>query len=73
MEIDMPACPKCQGDMEAGFIPDFSYGTILQSNWFAGDAEKSWRGSIKTSGKRQIVITTDRCTKCGYLESYARP
>jgi hypothetical protein len=66
-------CPKCNGEMETGFIPDFSYGAVLSSSWYEGEPEKNWLGNIKTKNIPKIAITTERCTKCGFLESYARP
>lgn len=65
-------CPKCEGAMEAGFIPDVSYGAVLRTAWLEGVPEKGLLGSLKMRGKRRIEITTLRCTSCGYLESYAR-
>ena len=66
-------CPKCQGAMETGFIPDASYGAILLSNWTEGAAEKNFLQSIKLKGRRQIPLTAERCTQCGFVELYARP
>lgn len=58
--------------MEAGFVVDNVRGGKLQSRWVEGDAVKSfWTGSIKTSGAKQRRVVTYRCTKCGFLESYA--
>jgi hypothetical protein len=68
-----PECPKCRHGMEAGFIPDASYGAILIGSWLEGGPEKGWAGSVKLKGKRKFDITTYRCTSCGYLESYANP
>jgi predicted nucleic-acid-binding Zn-ribbon protein len=74
MEItDMTTCPKCQGAMETGYIPDANYGGVLRSSWTEGAPERNFFGLLKFKGKRQIATTTDRCTTCGYLESYARP
>ena len=67
------SCPKCNGDMEAGFVPDFSYGSVFCSSWVEGDAEKGWLGGVKTKNRTKIAITTYRCTNCGFLESYAQP
>jgi predicted nucleic-acid-binding Zn-ribbon protein len=64
-------CPKCAGDLQEGFILDMSYAARWVSSWVAGKPEKSYAG-IKISGKEQHSIQTFRCTKCGYLESYAR-
>lgn len=34
-------CPKCEGDMEEGFIRDVVYGGAVPSNWIKGETEKS--------------------------------
>ncbi len=68
----MSTCPKCQGAMEVGFVADYSYAAILPERWTEGSFEKSFLGNLKVKGRRQIEITTDRCTRCGYLEYYAR-
>jgi hypothetical protein len=65
-------CPKCQGEMEEGFIADATYGGVLTSKWVEGEPEKSFWTGIKTKGKEQIQISTYRCASCGYLESYAK-
>ncbi len=73
MAENKTACPKCQGAMEPGVIPDRSYGAILQGAWFEGQADKGLLGSLKLKGKRSFPVVTDRCASCGYLEFYARP
>jgi hypothetical protein len=57
-----PECPRCRHRMEAGFIPDASYGAILIGSWVEGTPEKGWTGSVKLKGKRKFDITTYRCT-----------
>jgi hypothetical protein len=66
-------CPKCGSEMEEGFIKDEGYGTVHASKWVEGPPEKSyWTGSMKTRGKQQVQVRSYRCSRCGYLESYAR-
>ena len=69
----MKACPKCQGQMEVGFVADHGYGSIVQATWVEGEPKRVFLGAMSLRGKRQIPITVERCTACGYLESYARP
>lgn len=65
-------CPKCQHELEEGFIADVASGGVFTSKWVEGAPEKSvWTGT-KTKGKRKVEILTLRCTNCGYLESYAK-
>lgn len=66
-------CVKCGGEMEEGFTLDNTYGARLQSGWVEGAPERSrWTG-ISLKGKDLLPITTFRCVRCGYLESYAAP
>jgi predicted nucleic-acid-binding Zn-ribbon protein len=65
-------CPKCRNKMEEGFIMDEGYGTIHANKWLEGPPEKSFWTGTKTAGKRQVAVTTYRCTSCGYLESYGK-
>ena len=66
-------CPKCNGEMQTGVIPDFGYGTVLPSSWMEGEGDKNWMGSVKWRGKLRILISAERCVKCGFLELYAKP
>ena len=44
---------------------------VTVAKWIAGEAESSiWTG-LKTRGKDKLDVTTYRCRRCGYLESYA--
>ncbi len=58
--------------MEQGFLLDHSHGGILiQNSWVGGLAEKSMWTGLKVKGRDQLPVITWRCTRCGYLESYA--
>ena len=62
---------KCGAKMEEGFILDNAHGGRLQSEWVEGEPERSvWTG-IKLKGREHLPVTTFRCSRCGYLESYA--
>jgi predicted RNA-binding Zn-ribbon protein involved in translation (DUF1610 family) len=64
-------CPKCGGEMEEGFIFEDQYGHAkVTRQWAKEGAEAdSWGYGVKGARK----ITTDRCTKCGFLgDSYAK-
>lgn len=66
-------CPKCNGEMEQGFVLDMTYGAQRVSEWVRGAPEKSFWTKIKAPATGRIPIGTLRCTSCGFLESYARP
>jgi hypothetical protein len=66
-----PECPKCEATMERGFVLDLAHGAFVQSSWIEGEPERSrWTG-LKLKGHNRIPVTTFRCPRCGYLESYA--
>jgi hypothetical protein len=39
--------------------------------WQDGEPKSVWYGGVKMSKRDQFGITTFRCDRCGYLESYA--
>ena len=64
-------CPKCAGAMVDGYVVDQGYGTVSVSNWREGEPQKSIWSGLKLRKTTPLEITTWRCRKCGYLESYA--
>jgi hypothetical protein len=62
-------CIRCRAQMEAGYVVDTRAGS-KQQNWSPGEPISSaWTG---LKGKADSVpVTTFRCPKCGYLESFA--
>jgi hypothetical protein len=67
----MADCPKCQGHMEQGFVPDATYGGFTLGNWTEGAPEKSFWKGLKITGRRQFPLSADRCTNCGFIEWFA--
>jgi Domain of unknown function (DUF6487) len=69
----MPTCPKCQAQMEEGFIVD-EWNRLFRavSTWVQGTPENSIMMGVRLKGKKTIKTRTLRCTKCGYLEGYAQ-
>lgn len=65
-------CPKCDSEMQEGFILDESHGYHLTSSWVAGKPERSFWTGTKIHGKEKHPIQSFRCNQCGYLELYAR-
>jgi hypothetical protein len=57
--------------MSAGFIVDQGYGSASVSTWQDGAPKSYWLGGIKLQKGDQIEVTTYRCERCGFLESYA--
>ena len=64
-------CLRCSGAMEAGYVVDEGYGTRTVSKWIEGAPEPSMWTGLKLRGKDKLEVTTYRCRRCGYLESYA--
>lgn len=66
-------CPKCGSAMEEGFVLDRGdHLTVHAADWVEGEPDHSFFGGVTASGKRRYALTSYRCTRCGYLESYAR-
>jgi hypothetical protein len=58
--------------MEEGFILDLGEGDSRRvAQWVSGPPEPSFWMGLKTKGKPKHPIRTFRCTRCGFLESYA--
>jgi len=66
-------CPKCNSQMEQGFVMDNTYGARVVSHWAAGPPQKSFWAGTKLPEEKLIPIGTFRCSSCGYLESFAMP
>jgi hypothetical protein len=67
-------CPKCAGSMTQGFVLDHNPQSSRRSvsSWIEGAPIKSiWTG-LKIDSTKKRDIETLRCSKCGFLESYAR-
>jgi len=60
--------------MERGFLPDRAdSGQTHPASWVAGDpVPRRFIGGVKFSSKESLPVTAYRCTKCGFLELYAR-
>ena len=57
--------------MEPGYIVDEGNGTRTVAKWIAGEPERSLWTGLKTRDKAKLDVTSYRCRRCGYLESYA--
>jgi hypothetical protein len=67
-------CIRCHAQMELGYVPDLREGGSSQQVWSPGVPRNSfWRGGLKLEADELLPVTTLRCPKCGYLESYALP
>ncbi len=58
--------------MEPGFLIDHAHANMgTEQEWVEGDLEKRFWSGIRTKGRERFGVRTFRCTRCGYLESYA--
>ena len=68
-------CSKCDGKMVAGFEVDRGVFEIdmRQSKWVQVEPEylEKYGFFQKKHVKEARAVTTYRCVKCGFLESYA--
>jgi hypothetical protein len=65
-------CSRCQGPLEAGYVLDRSqHNQATQQRWIEGPPERSFWTGMKTRGREAYSVTTYRCERCGFLESYA--
>jgi hypothetical protein len=71
MTNDKIDCPKCNGQMTRGYVPDFSYGSIQPGTWQRGSPRKSFLTGIKKPLNNGIPIAAFRCSKCCLIEFYA--
>jgi hypothetical protein len=66
-------CPKCNHEMNRGFVIDNTEsGGRKVAHWAAGGPRKSFWLGTKLPDEELVPIGAYRCTSCGYLELYAR-
>jgi hypothetical protein len=58
--------------MSEGFVLDRGHGNAAAvQKWVEGEPERSFWTGLRTRGRDKFAISTWRCDRCGYLESYA--
>jgi hypothetical protein len=57
--------------MTVGVIVDHGHGQSTPERWQEGEAIVSKWWGLRVDKKALLDVETWRCTKCGYLESYA--
>jgi hypothetical protein len=58
--------------MVEGLVIDSTYGGRKVSSWVEGAPVRSFWLGIKLPTKSPLEIQSYRCTRCGYLENYAK-
>jgi hypothetical protein len=57
MTMNQQSCPKCQGEMEQGFVLDTTYGGRLVSHWSSGQPKESfWTGAANSPKKSRYPL-----------------
>jgi hypothetical protein len=72
MEPKPARCSDCGGEMETGFMLDYSYAALLQQRWVKDAPKFGWLGGLKVKQDATRAVLTERCKGCGLLKSYAR-
>jgi hypothetical protein len=57
--------------MEIGYLLGNMHGGSAPTAWIDGPPERSFWAGLRLKGHRRLPLKTYRCTRCGYLESYA--
>lgn len=67
-------CPKCGGDVEAGFLLDTSFLRMPGSGspllWVEAD-QIGMSTRVRPGDPGQIEVDAQRCLRCGFIELYA--
>lgn len=66
-------CIRCHAQMEVGYVLDASHSGYQQQNWSPGEPKPSFWTGLKLAKDQVLPVTTLKCPRCGYLESYAIP
>jgi hypothetical protein len=70
MEAAAIACPKCNGQMNQGFVADKTHLAVEVITWRPGPPETSFLSGTKLP-TGSLPIAAFCCEHCGYLEFYA--
>jgi hypothetical protein len=61
--------------MQEGFVPDSTYGAVLQAGWFPGPPKESRFLGIPTGKKIDraglLPMQAWRCSSCGLVQLFA--
>jgi hypothetical protein len=71
MSTRNPHCPKCDGQMEEGFLIDANQNMATVTHWADGAPSFYFLKILRMKGRRKLPVRSLRCRKCGLLESYA--
>jgi hypothetical protein len=58
--------------MQEGWVLDNTYGARAVSSWVEGEPQKSIWVGVKIDNKKPLEIESWRCTRCGFIEQYAK-
>jgi ribosomal protein S27AE len=65
-------CPRCRGTLQLGFLLEGGEGEMRRvTQWVQGKPERNFWVGLSIKDRAVLAVTTYRCERCGYLESYA--
>ena len=71
MNQNAKVCPKCQGQMTCGYLPDsFRAFRAFVARWRAGPPRRRWLFGIWPDRSNEHEIHAWCCDDCGFVELY---
>ncbi len=64
-------CGKCGGTLKEGFLVDSSKNATRVAEWAEGAPQYWVLRILRMRGRRKLPVRSFRCSRCGFLESYA--
>ena len=64
-------CSKCGGLLKEGFFADASHQAMRVGHWAEGPPSYRFLFFLRMRGRKMLPVKSFRCTRCGFLESYA--
>ncbi len=59
--------------MQEGWVLDQAHGGARAiSSWVEGEPQQSFWFGLKLEGREPMAIVSWRCTRCGFIEQYAK-
>src|SRR5436190_1958737 len=70
MSQEKKDCPKCQGMMVHGFVPEYSHAPALGLGWYSGQPKKSFWTGTQVGRDKGMPVGAFRCEKWGASLSF---
>ena len=66
-----PTCPECQRVLEGGFLLDHTHGGHVAARWVEGPPERTFWGTLRLRGRRQLTVYAWRGPGCSQVRLFA--